>query len=237
MLLKTEVLVLSALRYQEKSLVVTCFTKEAGLQSYFVRNAFSKTNKGLNSAYFQPLNQLFVDATHKNRNTLEYLSDVKLAHAYQTLSSDFYKNSVCMFLAEVLAHSLKEQDANKPLFVFLKTALVWFDAHDFTPDFHLWFLVNLTKYLGFFPDDSDADALYFNLNDGGFTMQYTPNCLDEDATVLFRKLLHVPLVVTSPVFTNNERREALKLLLLYYGTHIANFKQLKSMEILPELFY
>lgn len=236
MQVKTEIIVLSALRYQEKSLIVKCFSIHFGLQTYFIRNAFSKRNKALNSAYFQPLTLLFVDATHKNKGSLEYITDLKLAYPYRTVSTDFYKNSVCIFLAEVLAGSIKETEANTEFFLFMKTALIWFDEHDFTPDFHLWFLFHVTKYLGFFPDDSDTDSLYFNPDEGSFTMHYTPNCFSEDETALLRKLLEIKPDGAKSPFRNPERRTLLKLLLQYYETHVTGFKHIKSIEILPELF-
>lgn len=236
MQIKTEVIVLSALRYQEKSLIVKCFTQHFGLRTYFVRNAFSAKNKGLNSAYFQPLNQLSIDATHKNKGALEYINELKLAYPYQTLSLEFHKNSVSIFIAEVLSHSIKEEQTNSDLYLFLKTALVWFDEHSFWTDFHLWILLNLTKYLGFYPDDSDKDSLYFNPHEGTFTMHYTPNCFNETDTLLFRKLFQLSLTQKQSQLTNIQRRTLLKLLLAYYETHIVGFKQVKSIEILSELF-
>ncbi len=236
MQVKTEVIVLSALRYQEKSLIVKCFSKDFGLQTYFIRNAFSKRNKALNSAYFQPLTFLFVDATHKNKGNLEYINDLKLAYPYRTVPTDFYKNSVCIFLAEVLSASIKEPEAHTEFFLFIRTALVWFDEHEFTADFHLWFLFNVTKYLGFFPDDSDTGSLYFNPDEGSFTMHYTPNCFNEDETGLLRKLMQVKPGVREFPFRNTDRRRLLKLLLQYYETHVVGFKHIKSLEILPELF-
>ncbi len=236
MQIKTEAIVLSALRYQEKSLIVKCFTQNFGLKTYFVRNAFSAKNKGQNSAYFQPLNQLYIDAVHKNKGSLEYISELKLAFPYQTISIEFYKNSVSIFIAEVLSNSIKEEQPNADLFLFLKTTLTWFDEHSFSPDFHLWVLINLTKYLGFYPDDSDKDSLYFNPNEGGFTMHYTPNCFNEDNTALFRMLFDLSITNNKVMLTNMQRRLLLKLLLHYYETHIVGFKQVKSLEILSELF-
>lgn len=179
MQVKTQAIVLSALRYQEKSLIVKCFTQHFGLKTYFVRNAFSVKNKQLNSAYFQPLNQLQIDATHKNKGALEYINDLKLLYPYQTISVAFYKNAVSIFLAEILSHTIKEEQPNDKLFLFLTTTLKWFDEHPFSPDFHLWFLVQYTKFIGFYPDDSDKDLLYFNPNEGSFTMHFTPNCFSE----------------------------------------------------------
>lgn len=236
MQIKTEAIVLNALRYQEKSLIVKCFTQDFGVKTYFIRNAFSVKNKGLNSAYFQPLNQLQIDANHKNKASLEYINEIKLSYPYQTISLEFYKNSVSIFLAEVLHYSIKEDQPNNDMFLFLKTALVWFDEHLFYADFHLWILINLTKYLGFYPDDSDTNGLYFNPNEGSFTMQYTPNCFNEEETLLLRKLFALSLNDTKQILNNAQRRVALNLMIHYYQTHIASFKQVKSLEILGELF-
>lgn len=236
MQVKTDVIVLNTLRYQEKSLIVKCFTYDFGLKTYFIRNAFSLKNKGLNSAYFQSLNQLQLVASHKNRESLDYVSEIKLVYAYQTLSFDFYKNTVGIFLVEVLNNSIKEEQPNKELFLFLKTALIWFDEHSFIPDFHLLVLLNITKYLGFYPDDSDTKSLYFNPHEGSFTMHYTPNCYNEEESYLFRKLFKLSLNASLTIFNNSERRILLKLLLTYYETHIVGFKRIKSLEILSELF-
>ncbi|HUH25192.1 MAG TPA: DNA repair protein RecO [Flavobacterium sp.] len=236
MQVKTQAIVLSALRYQEKSLIVKCLTKDFGLKTYFVRNAFSKQQKGLNSAYFQPLNQLFIEAVHKNKGTMEYFTELKLMHPYKTISQDFYKTSVSVFLAEFLSNCIKEEQANSELYLFLETSLIWFDTHEFTADFHLWFLLNVTKYLGFYPDDSEMDALYFNPKEGSFSNEYSFECFNIEESALFRKLLQIPFSSKESVLKNEERRGLLKLLVRYYETHIAHFKPIKSLEILPELF-
>lgn len=236
MLIKTDVIVLNALRYQEKSLIVKCFTYDFGLKTYFIRNAFSTKNKALNSAYFQSLNQLELVANHKSKDSLAYVSELKLAYPYQSLSLDFYKNTVGIFLAEVLTNSIKDEQPNKELFVFLKTALIWFDEHPFSPDFHLWVLLQATKYLGFYPDDSDSKSLYFNPHEGSFTVHYTPNCFNEEESELFRKLFQLSITPTQSILNNKERRILLKLLLVYYEIHIVGFKPVKSLEILSELF-
>jgi len=236
MQIKTNAIVLNALRYQEKSLIVKSFTKDFGLKTYFIQNAFSKRNKNLNSAYFQPLNQLHLDAVHKNKGSMENIREIKLAYAYQTIPFDFYKNNVGIFLAEVLSNSIKEEQADNGLYLFIETALIWFDEHDFNADFHLWFLLNLSKYLGFYPDDSRRDADYFNPREGNFTSTLSADCFNESETALFHRLLHLSVYNQAPIFKNEERRRLLELLLRYYSIHIAGFRQIKSLEILPELF-
>lgn len=236
MLVKTEAVVLSALRYQEKSLIVKCFTQDFGLKTYFIRNAFAVKNKGLNSAYFQPLNLLLLEANHKNKSSLEYINELKLLYPYQTVAVNFLKNTVCIFLAEVLSNSIKEEQQNADLYLFIKTALVWFDQHEFTPDFHLWFLLNTSKYLGFYPDDSHLSLPYFNPYEGSFTLNYTPNCLDVAETDIFKKVFSISITSTQSILSNAERKLILQTLLNYYTIHVVGFKQIKSVEVLVELF-
>lgn len=236
MQVKTQAIVLNAVRYQEKSLIVKCYTQQFGLKTYFIRNAFSAKNKKVNSAYFQPLHQLQIDAVHNNKGSLAYINDLKLTYAYKTIPLVFYKNVVTIFLAEILNHTLKEEQPNEELFLFLTTTLKWFDEHDFSADFHLWFLLHYTKFLGFYPDDSEKDLLYFNPSEGSFTTHFTPNCFSEEDTVVFRKLFELSLKEQNIKLTNKERKQALKQLLYYYEMHITGFKPVKSVDVLADLF-
>lgn len=236
MLKKTKAVVLNTFRYQEKSLIVKCFTKDYGLKTYFVKNAFSKRNKSFNSAYFQPLNQLHIEAFHKDKGTMEHLREIKLSYAYRSIPFDYHKNSIGFFLAEILSNCIKAEQSDYTLYHFIETALVWLDEHDFNADFHLWFLLNLSKYLGFFPDISNETAVFFNPTEGCYTDINTSDCYTKYETQLFRKLCAVSIQNSEPKFTNEERRVVLKLLLTYYSFHSVGFKQVKSLKILPELF-
>ena len=76
MQVKTKAIVISALKYHEKSLIVKCFTQSDGLKSYFVRNAFASGKTSQKIAYFQPLTILEIDASHKNKGTLEHFKEI-----------------------------------------------------------------------------------------------------------------------------------------------------------------
>src|SRR5690606_15392503 len=161
MLVKTKAIVISSVKYQEKALIVKCFTLSDGLKSYFVRDAFSSSKKSVKkSAYFQPLTLLEIEANHKNKNTLEYFSSTKPV-VYRTIPNDIVKSSLALFLSEVFHSSLKEEGKNEDLFLFLETALLWLDENTITTNFHLIVLLELTKFLGFYPNISDE--IFFEL--------------------------------------------------------------------------
>jgi DNA repair protein RecO (recombination protein O) len=236
MLVKTKAIVISSLKYQEKSLIVKCFTLSDGLKSYFVQSAFSNRKSNQKIAYFQPLTLLEIEANHKKKGTLEHFKEIKLASAYQTINTDIIKSTIVIFLSEILHHSIQEEEKNENLFLFLESALLWLDNHDETANFHLILMMEITKFLGFYPDVSEIDCNYFEMKEGVFTPSLGTSCLSEHETHLFKKLLDLKFDSDQKVFVGIERQILLKFLLDYYSFHLDGFKKPKSLDVLKEVF-
>lgn len=236
MQVKTTAIVISAIKYQEKSLIVKCFTKSDGLKTYFVRDAFSQKKSNQKIAYFQPLNILEIEAVHKNKGNMESFKEIKLAIPYQTISSNVIKSSIAFFLAEILSLSIHEEEKNEDLYQFLEAAFQWLDSHSEIANFHLILLVQMTKFLGFYPDVSNHEAVFFNLVEGQFTPIHTYNCLSQSETELLKKLLSQNFESESKTFNNHERQVLIKILIEYYTLHISAFRKPKTLEILQEIF-
>lgn len=236
MLVKTKAIVISALKFQEKSLIVKCFTLSSGLKSYFVRDAFSNRKTSQKIAYFQPFSILEIEAVHKNKGTLENLKEIKTAVPFQTIHTDIVKSTIVMFLSEMLHHSIQEEEKNESLFEFLESALIWFDHHDEVSNFHLILLLEATKYLGFYPDVSEIDLPFFEMNDGVFTLFHGINALTEHETNLLKKLIDLKFDNDQRVFHVVERQVLLKVLIEYYSFHLEGFKRPKSLDVLREIF-
>lgn len=236
MLVKTKAIVISSLKYQEKSLIVKCLTQSDGLKGYFVPNAFSAKKSNQKIAYFQPLSILEIEAVHKNKGTLEHFKEIKLAHAYHTIPIDIVKSTIVIFLSEIIHHSIHEEEKNENLFEFLESALLWLDAHDDMANFHLILMLEMTKFLGFYPDTSEAEATFFDAKEGIFSTFQGTNCLSEHETFLFKKLIDLKFDSDQKVFAGIERQILLKILLHYYTVHLDGFKKPKSLDVLKEVF-
>ena len=236
MQVKTKALVISALKYQEKSLIVKCFTRSDGVKSYFVPNAFSARKSQQKMGYFQPLTLLDIVATHKNQGKLEYFKEVRIAQSYVSLPTNVVKSSIVLFLSEVLHHCIQEEEKNEPFFDYLETALLWLDSHEEMANFHLILLLGMTRFLGFYPDISQQDAPFFELTEGVFTEYHAVSCLSEHETVLFKKLLSLKLTGDTKCFVSAERQLLLKVLMDYYAFHLDGFRRPKSLEVLGEVF-
>ncbi|HET7361914.1 MAG TPA: DNA repair protein RecO, partial [Salinimicrobium sp.] len=221
MLISTKAIVFNALKYGETNLIAKCYTEKSGLKTYLLRGILKSKKGKLKTSLFQPLTQLEIVANHKDKGTLEYMREAKVLHPYHSLHTDVVKSSVVFFLAEMLRNSVKEEEANPALYQFLENTLNWFDAHENAPNFHLLFLLKLTKYLGFYPDDSQKDEAFFNLLDGTFQpVETNEYCIRHENLHLLKRLLGINFDELSAIKLNQSARSAfLHMLLLYYELH------------------
>ena len=118
MQVKTKAIVLSSLKYQEKSLIVKCFTESDGLKSYFVPSAYSAKKANQKIAYFQPLTLLEIEANHKNKGTLEHFKEIRLAHSYYTITTDIVKSTLLFFFPKFYITPSKKKKKTKVYFPF-----------------------------------------------------------------------------------------------------------------------
>lgn len=236
MLVKTKAIVISALRYQEKSLIVKCFTESNGLKSYFIRDAFSSGKNRQKVAYFQSLNILEIEADHKNKGKLEYFKEVHLAVPFHTITTDIKKTTIAIFVSEMLNNSIREEEKNASFYSFLETSLLWLDTHESTVNFHLILLLEITKFLGFYPDTVNRNNAYFEMTEGIFIPFETMTCLTLAESELVRHLMGLRFDTGMAVFTGTERQALLKILLDYYALHLEGFRRPNSFDVLKEVF-
>jgi DNA repair protein RecO (recombination protein O) len=177
-------------------------------------------------------------ANHRNKGTLESIREAKVSYHYQTLHTDIPKNAMTMFLAEMLGNSIHEEEQNAALFNFLEASFQWLDVQEDIANFHLYFLLSLTKYLGFYPDTNQIEASCFDLLEGEFTdtPSLNPIITGENLNLLKHFLgINFDGMDTIKMRKTN-RQELLRFLVLYFELHLHGFRKPKSLAILNEVF-
>ena len=238
MLVTTEAIVLSKINYSETSLIVRCYTLSDGVKSYLVKGSKQGRNGKKNAALFQPLNQLEITSQHKVNSSLSIPKSTKINNPYQTIPYAMDKLSVVLFLSEVLSAALKEEEANPSLFHFLSNSLSWFDVQDNAVNFHIFFLLSLTKHLGFFPDINHQNLPYFDIENGCFTAHKSAHLVD-DATMVsvLKSYLGTTFDDLSEVLVSKQnRKQMLEVLMRYYQIHLQGFSRPKSLNVLHEIY-
>lgn len=233
----TKAIVINTIKYGDTSLIATCYTEKAGIKTYILKGALSSKKGKLKPAYFQPLNQLTFTANHNNKGSLNTIRDIEVTNFYVAIYSDIKKQSIALFLAEILYYSIKEEEQNRSLFSYLETSFLWLDTHNNISNFHLLFLLNLTKYLGFYPETNEVANLYFDLAEGNFVKSRNINTVQGENLVQFKKLFGINFDTLHKVdFTALNRQSILSILIQYFELHLAGFKKPKSLAVLKSVF-
>jgi DNA repair protein RecO (recombination protein O) len=239
MLHKTRGIVFKTTDYGENSVIVQVFTEKFGLQSYMVNGA-KKPKAKIARNMLQPLHLLDMVVYHKNTSNVQRIKELKNSPQLQTIPYDVIKSSLAMFLNEVLYKAVKQQSADENSFGFIFSAIEWLDHQtEGLANFHLLFLISLTRYLGFYPDRYLAgEADYFDLKNGIFS-RYKPDSvlyLSPPHTQNFTALLQCNFENIAQLKLNNdERRYLIQKLLEYYSLHIEGFGNVRSHEVLEEV--
>ncbi len=234
----TKAIVISTIKYGDTSLITKLFTRESGLKSYLIRGVLKAKKGKLKAAYFQPITQLSIIATHLEKRSLHTIKEAQVINVYNTIHTSVVKQSLVLFLSEVMSSVIQEEEANIFLYEYLEKSFTWLDSHDQISNFHLLFLLNLSKFLGCYPDTSKSDLLGFHLQEGLFTNHLNEKeVVKGNELVQFKKLLGTTFDTIDTInFSKGERQKVLQVLIRYFELHLGGFKKPKSLAVLEAVF-
>lgn len=241
MIVNTEAIVLKAFKYGDNKLIVDLFTRANGRVSFITSSPKSGHRRTVKPK-FQPLTMLNVSYELRPRATLQKFGDVSVSVPFTSIPFNPYKLSIALFVAEFLSAALRAQQADETLFLYIANSLQWLDGCGDTvfSNFHLVFLMRLSRFLGFFPNIEDySEGDFFDLRSGCFTKTLPLHgdalSAEESSKVGLMMRMSYP---TMHLFrmSHNERNRLLDIVIRYYRIHIPNFPDLKSIDVLRGLF-
>ncbi|MBE0640696.1 MAG: DNA repair protein RecO [Bacteroidales bacterium] len=236
-LIHTRGLVLHRLRYSENSLIVRIYTEKLGLRSYMVRNARSKKG-GHTAALFSALAMLELVVYEREGRDLQHLREVRLEKPYLSIHFNEARHAILLFINEILYRCIREEEANPLLFSFIHEQLDQLDRPEVpVSNFHLAFLIELSRFLGFGPvNDYDTAHPYFNMREGRFA--YGPSgaegLLEPVLSQWMARLMAQGADLPNP--GRGIRSALLCKLLDYYRYHLEGMGEVRSLQVLEQVF-
>jgi len=175
---------------------------------------------------------------YKTKSSLHSIRDLSLSEGIQSVHTNIIKSSIAFFLAEVIFKTIREEEVNNELFKFLQNSIVFLEEsnENSISNFHIIFLISLSKHLGFYPKFSDNQ--YFNIYTGCFENSYnSQHCFDERESTLFGKLMKLNYSNCQSLnISKSERKNLLNNLLLFYRIHLPEMGEIKSLDVLEMVF-
>jgi DNA repair protein RecO (recombination protein O) len=237
---KTRGVVLRTVKYGETSLVVTIFTELFGIQSYLVNGVRTSSKKGPGKAnLFQPAAILDLIVYHNELKNLQRIREFKWAVLYQHIFFDVLKNSVALFMVELLQKCLRQPEPNPELYYFVEDAFLHLDAGEsrVLANFPLFFILHLAGFFGLRIDDIYNERYpFFDLAAGQFVAEHPqhPHVLEGNHSYITAQLLRVrqPEELHELALNQDTRRILLQAYLTFYVLHVPDFGELRTLAIL-----
>jgi DNA repair protein RecO (recombination protein O) len=240
MLCKLTAIVLYAKKYRESSLLVYAYTDLFGRQAYIANGVRSGKNRA-GMACFQPLTLLDAVVYRNPKSELQRLREYRLLQPLHNIPLSMAKSALALFISEVLYKTVREQEPNAGLFRFLTRAILDLDAlEQGVPNFHLYFLVQLNRYLGYAPGNRYApETPYFDGLAGEFTPERPAHDLffDPQQTQLLAALLDSrPDSLAHLALHHDQRNRFVDNMLRFLNHHFDTPVAVRSAAVLRDLF-
>jgi DNA repair protein RecO (recombination protein O) len=242
---KTKGVVLRSVKYGETSLIVTIYTELFGLQSYLINGIRVSGKKGAGKAnYFQPAALLDLVVYHNEFSKLQRVREFKWALLYEQLYQQVTKNTVALFMIEILQKVLKQPEPHPELFQFIEDAFLHLDRcqEKATANYPLFFLLQLTHFYGLRVSDTYSPAMpVLDLLDGSFTREIPPhgNAIGDPYAEKISQLLKVmhPQELEEIVLNRESRKKILEAVLQFYTLHFPEFGLVRSLDVLQMILH
>ena len=240
MLYKTRGIALHTIKYGDTSIVVHIYTELFGRQAYLVKGAYGK-KAAVRANNFYPLNLLELEVYHKQGANLQKIKEANNYPVYCQIPFDPWKNAVVVFLAEIIYRTLREEESNPVLFNFIFSSLQLLDLKiKFVADFHLIFMLQLSKFGGFYPYNNFSKVNnIFDLANGRFVSEipFHGHFIHIEEAKIFANIIDKRYDdMKKTKLTRELKYYFLEKLVEYYRLHIDGMGEVKSLQVLKEVF-
>ncbi len=246
MIHSTRGIVLRTVKYGETSLIVTLLTEIFGVQAYMVNGARSQKKGSSKAMMMQPGAILELEVYQNNIKNIQRIKESNWGVVYQTVFSDVIKNSIALYMMELLYKILKQPEPHADLFYFCEDVLISLDKSNagIAANIPLFFALQLTQFVGFkIQEPNEGERLeancHLDLREGRFmdSMPGHSNFISGKGAVLTAELLKVmhPSELDQIKLNKQMRRALLLSYQEYYALHFSDFGQMKTLSVLQEV--
>jgi DNA repair protein RecO (recombination protein O) len=211
-----ELIVLHTTKTGDNSIVAHTLSKEYGRRSFLIRGAGKKSTMSM----LLPLSIIEADVVETTKSTLFTARNISSRYPLLGIRNNLYKNSMTLFLSEVLYRTVKDGVNEDGLYGWCVKNILLLDAMDSDfSNFHIRFLLEFAVALGFSPESRDLAPFV------GENFPIVEKFMKES----FADAMMIPL-------NGSVRNEIAEGILRYIEFHSDSAINVASLSVLRELF-
>ncbi len=230
-------IVLKIIPYSDNQKIIRAYTKEMGYLS-LISPAYITRKKNCS---VNPMQAVEIEFSYNEKNNLHKLHTVTPLTHLSNIYFDIYKMNIVMLWSEILNLVLKHDEKNEQLFDFIVQSVEYLNAtqHDIA-NFNLFFLYRLPAMIGFGIDTAHySTGDIFNIKDGIFCLPDAKilHASGPNTAKIIHQLTNCRLEEIKDIPLDRQSRNILlDIILLFFGIHLNIDFNIKSIEVIREVF-
>lgn len=229
-------IIIHQIRYSDQSRIVRIFCEHHGMKAFMVR-----TGKITGKNLMQQLTLVEFESSIRENIQLQSLKNLRISKALHQIQFDPEKSAMVIFLDELLQKTIPDDYVNDRLFKFLQDGIVLLDDAIDARNFHVWFMLEISRYYGFYPTYTPGKTITcLDISTGTF-LDKTPshrNIIEGQTAEVLHNMMDQewPQVQTMNLHSTL-RRSLLNSMVTYFRFHLENLPEIKSIQVLHEVFH
>ena len=222
-------ILLNRISYSENSLITTFFTEKSGIQKFIFLGGKKKVGN------LFPLGIYELTFYKRPDSELGKINQAVLVNSMHNIFLNPIKSVIVFFVAEVLHQSLKSEEKDAGLFLFIKSEIAQLENENHLKSYPALFLLEFISHLGIRPHVEDEKSSFFDLEQGVFTtnpMNFEKT-INSEASAVIRDCLLKSDNANSGLELH--AKQVVSLLISYLTVHLPSFKGQKSLELAKEI--
>lgn len=173
----------------------------------------------------------------KPNRELQQIKESKSSQILFQIQENPVKLSIGLSVIEIFYLCVKEETANIPLFEFLSLCILTIDrSENRLIQLFIFFLVHLTRHLGFFPNDMSEGAAKVRLDIHEGIIR-ADNQKQDPIAKLIREFMDKDIEGCQAIrFDQQTKRSLIKTLFNYYYIHVDGFTYPNTLRVFSEVF-
>ena len=231
---------LNCTKYSDNKLIVNTYTRELGRASFAIKIPLNRKASPL--PYCQPLFLNEIEYSSAPEAEIKQATKISPSYTYTSIPFSTHKTTTAMFVTEILSKVLLFSEKNEELYDYIASSLKLFDQNEVSGrNFHLKFLLQITKYLGFYPSNRYSELKpCFDISKACFTgnIASAHHVIHPPYSEIFSKILDYDYIPCDFIpLSGADRSFLLEKIIEYYRFRFDNIAAVKSLAVLKTVFH
>jgi len=233
-------ILLKKIQYSDNKYILKIFTEDKGLNSFYFKSPHKKNTKKSRNVNILNLSMPIIEfLCTDNDNDINIIKEINISLVYENIPHSFVKQSITMFMNELILETIKLQQNDEEIYTFIKNSLIILDnSKESLANFPLWFTVKFAMKLGFAPSKPEnTNNKLFDLISGKFVKVDKINSitLEENLSEYLLNMIETDEYYLTEI-SKLQRKKMMIFMLDFFSFHADFDPNLKTLKILNEVF-